>query len=842
VDHLSYQEAAREDIGKLKELLSVSANGLTKEEVEERTRKFGPNASRSQAVSPWEIFVRQFRSAFVYLLFFASVIALFLAEYADAALIFAFLLVNAGLGFFQEYRAERSLELLNRFVERSTRVRREGVETLVPVREVVPGDLVILEAGDMIPADGRFVRAESVTVDESVLTGESVPAEKTSDVVLRANDYSHARNIGFARTTLLSGEAELLVFATGDRSQVGDIAKRIAEAESPSAFSEGIGKFSTFILKLILGTIPLIFLLNALVHGDSLDYGEFLLFSIALTVSVIPEALPLVATISMSQGALHLARRQVVPRRLSAIEDLGSIEVLCTDKTGTITENRLSVAEIFGDLKETLSYALAPAVLAPTTRGAQNSVYNDAILRHSPQETIEYAKTSELLDELPFDPVRRRSSILFRRSGRVILVSRGAPEVLVNGTRPDAMEWAREEGKKGRRVLAVAHYDFGMDGPTSISPEVEAKAGFVGIVSFSDPLKQSTRDALKKAEGLGVRIKIITGDAPEVAGWIGKEAGIISDPTDVLLGETFEAMSENERETAVRTYDVFARTSPAQKFEIIRTIGRSQIVGFLGEGFNDAPALKAAHVGLAVSGASDIAQDASDLVLLNSSLEVIVDGIREGRMIFANSMKYLRATLTSNFGNFYALALSTLFIPFLPMLPIQVLLLNLLSDFPMISIASDSVDEREVRRPQKYDVRDITGIAIVLGIISTIFDFAFFGFFARFGDPAVLQTMWFIGSVLTELVLLFSIRTMLPFWRVKRPSRIVLVLTASAAFLTITFPFIPVTRELFGFARPEAWQLAVVFGLVALYLVSTETAKLFYVRYWGKWRDPVTAR
>lgn len=837
MDHLTYQEAAKLEPAAILDLFESSSDGLSQERVRALQGEFGPNESFRRAANPLAIFLRQFKSAFVYLLFAASFIAVFLGEYADAALIFAFLLINSALGFFQEFRAERSLEILNRFVERTARVRRGGREQIVPVREIVPGDIVILEAGDMIPADGRFLRTESVTVDESVLTGESVPAEKTSDIVSDASDYSRARNIGFARTTLLSGDAELLVFATGDRSQVGDIAKHIAEAESPSAFAEGIGKFSTFILKLILGTIPLVFFLNVLVHGDSVDYGEFLLFSIALTVSVIPEALPLVTTISMSQGALHLAHRQVVPRRLSAIEDLGSIEVLCTDKTGTITENRLSIAEIFGNPEETLSYALAPAVLAPATRGAQNSVYNDALLRHAPQEASEYAKTAELLDELSFDPVRRRSSVLFRRFGRVILVSRGAPETLSNGTRPDAMEWVREEGKKGRRVLAVAHYDFGEDGPTVITPDVEAKAGFVGVVSFSDPLKPSTRAALAKAEELGVRVKIITGDAPEVAGWIAKEAGIISDPSEVLIGEAFEKMSENERETAVRMYDVFARTSPTQKYEIIRTIGRSQTVGFLGEGFNDAPALKSAHVGLAVSGASDIAQDASDIVLLNPSLEVIVDGIREGRMIFANSMKYLRATLTSNFGNFYALALSTLFIPFLPMLPIQVLLLNLLSDFPMISIASDTVDEREVRRPQKYDVRDITGIAVVLGIISTIFDFAFFGYFVQAGDPAILQTMWFIGSVLTELVLLFSIRTMLPLWRVKRPSAVVLALTAGAAAITVALPFIPPARDLFGFVRPEAWHLAVVFGLVASYLASTEAAKLFYGRFW-MFRNP----
>jgi Mg2+-importing ATPase len=355
-----------------------------------------------------------------------------------------------------------------------------------------------------------------------------------------------------------------------------------------------------------------------------------------------------------------------------------------------------------------------------------------------------------------------------------------------------------------------------------------------GIISFADVLKPTTRTAVQHAERLGVRVKILTGDSKEVAGWVGVETGLTDDPAEVLLGDEFERMTSEEKAAAVERYDVFARTNPTQKFDIVKTLEETHLVGFLGEGFNDAPALKIAHVGLAVQGASDIAQDASDVVLLDASLEVIVDGIREGRKIFANTMKYIRATLTSNVGNFYALAFAALFIPYLPMLPVQVLLLNLLSDFPMISIAADSVDEAELERPRGYKVVELTAVAVVLGAISTLFDFAFFGYFVRFDEPAVLQTMWFMGSVLTELVLLFSIRTSLPFWKSRRPSPTVLWLTLGVIVGTVALPFVPPVRELFGFIVPEARHLTMAFALVVLYFAATETAKLLFYRHWGR--------
>jgi Mg2+-importing ATPase len=835
VERQAFQDMAVRSADEALRLLASSAtDGLAPDEAARRLTRDGLNELTATGTTALQVLLRQFTSSFIYLLLAASAVSLYLREYLDAGVIFLFMTINAALGFFQEYRAERALQLLKAFIERRTRVRRGGRVVDVPVREVVPGDVVILSAGDMIPADGRFIRAESVSVDESPMTGETAPAEKRAGTLPQLPmDLYGAANVGFTRTTLVAGDAELLVFATGDRTTVGGIAGAMRAAEAPSAFEKGVSSFSAFILKMVGVTVPLVYVLHALVTESTVSSGEFLLFTIALTVSAIPEALPLVTTISLSRGALALARQHVVPRRLSAIEDLGSIDVLATDKTGTITENRLSVAGIYGEKRDVLQLAQ----MAPRARGgevAQDQVFDAALLAAVGGETSERPPAITLIDELPFDPVRRRATMLVRVDGRLLLVSRGAPEALYAGAADaaTALDWAAREGQKGRRVLAVAWKEAPAGLSRPIGADEERGLMPVGIVSFADPLKPTTKQAVEDAGRLGVRVKIITGDSKEVAGWVGVETGLTNDPSTVLLGDEFERMSDEERASAVERYDVFARTTPTQKLDIIRVLQTRHLVGFLGEGFNDAPALKMAHVGLAVHGASDIAQDASDVVLLNPSLGVIVDGIREGRKIFANTLKYIRATLTSNVGNFYALAFAALFIPYLPMLPIQVLLLNLLSDFPMISIAADSVDDAELERPRGYQVGELTGVAVLLGGISTLFDFAFFGYFVRFDDPSVLQTMWFVGSVLTELVLLFSIRTALPFWRSTPPSAAVLWLTVTAMAGTVLLPFVRPLRELFGFAVPAPAQLGMVLLLVGLYFASTEAAKLLFYRHW----------
>lgn len=834
-EKIAFAEIALQTREEVFALLDTSAEGISESEAGVRRSRYGTNALDEKTTSWVEIFVRQFKSAFIYLLLAATGVAAFQGEYIDAGMILLFLLLNAILGFYQESRAEKALSLLKTFVDRKTRVRRDGIESSISVSAVVPGDIVLLDAGDMLPGDGYFIRAEGVTVDESPLTGEGKPIPKMVGALTESpKGYYGADNIGFTRTTLLSGDADVLIFATGGETVIGDIAKHMQESESPSAFEEGINKFSKFILKLVLATIPIIFVLNYFVHGDDFDVAKFALFSIALTVSVIPEALPLVMTISLSRGALNLAKKQVVPRRLSAIEDLGSIDVLCTDKTGTITENKLAVSGIYGDIVETLRYALMVPLSAPTSTSIQNSVFDIALLDHATDDVKKALPSLSRIDELPFDPIRRRDSVLLDADGRHVLVMRGSPEMVYQSAGKeidaDTAVWIQSEGGKGCRVIAVA-WSEQEDWIANVTEETERGVHVVGLIAFADPLKASTRDAVREAKKLGVQVKIITGDAREVGAWVGCEAGIISDRSEVITGDELDRMTREEKLVAVDRYHVFARTMPLQKTEIIVLLQEKHLVGFLGEGFNDAPALKAAHVGLAVANASDIAQDAADVVLLNPSLTVIVDGVKEGRKIFANSMKYLRATLASNFGNFYALAFSSLFIPYLPMLPIQVLLLNLLSDFPMMTIATDNVDDKELEKPRGYKVAELTTVAIVLGVVSTMFDFAFFGYFQQFGE-SVLQTMWFAGSIVTELVIVFSIRTTLPFWKAKRPSNGLIFLSLFVMILTVALLYIPKVQEVFHFIEPGLNYLIPAGILIGAYFITTEVVKQLFYKLW----------
>ncbi len=832
MNSITFKEAATKSPEDVLLSLESKGEGISGAEAVERL-KLGANEILSKQTTWQDVLIRQFKSAFIYLLFAAFLVSVFLRETSDAVLILLFLVINAALGFFQEFRAEHSLELLKQFIERKTKVLRDGKEQTIPVREVVPGDVVILDAGDMIPADGYFLSADDVLVDESPMTGESKPVEKVAGKVLTApENFYDAKNIGFSRTTLVAGDARLLVFGTGNHTEVGTIVTQMEGANGQSAFEVGISRFSTFILKMVMVTIPIIFALNYFVHFHTFRFGEMLLFAIALTVSVIPEALPLVMTLSLSRGAMEMAKKHVVPRRLSAIEDLGSINILCSDKTGTITENKLAVHDTFGDKEQVVRYAAYAAVSRPDSRSTQNSVFDNAITASLGEGAL--PQGIEFIDEMPFDPIRKRSSVLVRVEGKLLLVSRGAPEQTIpahTSNMTEANEWVKSEGTKGCRVLAVAIKEIGEGDKKKILASDEEGMTFVGLISFSDPLKPSTKGAIADAAKLGVQVKIITGDGREVAGWVGFEAGIINSPEKVITGDELDKMTPEEKLVAVTTYHVFARTMPLQKYEIIQLLQKNNLVGFLGEGFNDAPALKMAHVGLAVANASDIAQDAADVILLNPSLHVIVDGIQEGRKIFANSIKYIRATLASNFGNFYALALSALFIPYLPMLSIQILLLNLLSDFPMISIATDNVDEGELQAPRGYQVKELTTIAIVLGAVSTFYDFAFFGYFVQFGEQN-LQTMWFIGSVLTELILLFSIRTTLPFWRACAPSRTIFLLTGSTAALTILIPYTAFGQHFFKFIVPEPRLMAIALGLVVAYFATTEVVKLLFYRFW----------
>jgi Mg2+-importing ATPase len=817
------------------ELKSSLESGLSSSDAEARLELHGENELRATGTTWWKIFGNQFKTPFVYLLIAAALISFAAGDGLDASIIILYVSVNALLGFYQEYRSEQALRALRQYLVLRAHVRRDGAEQTIEAQLLVPGDIVILSTGDVVPADLRILECSGFSIDESVLTGESVSVHKDPETVnakpQEMNVYA-ASNLAFAGTTVVSGKGFGLVVSTGAATSIGTIASLTVGTEEASAFSKGIRSFSQFILRIIILTIVLVFAANILIKGAHANIPELLIFSIALAVSVIPEALPVVTTLSLSRGALRLAKRKVVVKRLSAIEDLGSIEMLCTDKTGTLTENALTVSKIYGESAEVLAYANRAS---SEEHEKSREPFDVALWRALSDERIEFAP-AKVLRDVPFDPKRRRNTVIVSTEKGTELVTRGALEEVAalcadmsDAKREELSKWAQERGNLGERVIAVAHKTLQGE---KISAADHAFSGlaFSGLVSFVDPIKESAAGAILKAKQLGIKVKIITGDSPEVAGAVAQSVGLVESSGETITGAEFSALSSEAQHDAVLRYSVFARVSPEEKFAVLRTLQEKYEVGFLGEGINDAPALKAAGVGIVVQGASGVAQEAADILLLEKDLEVIVDGIKEGRVVFANTLKYLKATLASNFGNFYAIAIGSLFIDFLPMLPIQILLVNLLSDFPMIAIATDSVDPSEVARPEKYRVQDVIVLATILGVVSTVFDFIFFAIYYRI-SPQSLQTNWFIESILTELLFLFSIRTRSFFLKGKAPSTILVWLSILAFCMTIILPFLPFGQAAFHLLEPNVWQLETTLGLVAIYFAATETTKLIYYRY-----------
>jgi len=820
----------------------TSQNGILPTEAERRRAKHGSNELIAKEIKWWHILSRQFRSPFIYLLIFAAAVSAVMRELVDGLMILIFVFVNASLGFAEEYHSERSLRLLKKFVISKARVRRHGHEMLVDSRDLVPGDVVLVETGDVIPADLRFIESNGLSIDESLISGESAPQTKNSaEIKNEAKQIGEAINMGFMSTIVVTGKGLGVVVATGKNTAVGEMARLTSETERESAFEKGIAKFSSFILRMVVIIIVLLFATNLILKGSEADLGKLILFSIALAVSVIPEALPLVTTLSLSRGALRMAKENVVVKRLSAVEDLGSIEVLCTDKTGTITENKLQVKEVFAENENhCLISAAAAASFIGEGKQEPNNSFDLAIWNKLSAGDKNNVLKWKRINEMPFDPARRRNSVLIKNNGGCRLIVRGALESVLplcadikTGDKNKIVSWAAEQGRKGRRTIIIAEKNCAE--LNKYDDKSECQLSFIGAISFDDPIKATTTSAIERARKIGVQVKIITGDSREVAGAVALKIGLIDNEKKVITGEELDALTDKKRRVAVDEYFVFARVSPEQKYRIIELLQNKYEVGFLGEGINDAPALKLANVALVVNGASDIAREAADIVLLNSSLAVIVDGIRNGREVFANTVKYLKVTLISNFGNFYAIAIASLIVPFLPMLPIQILLLNLLSDFPMVAIATDKVDKDELRRPRSYNVREVVLMAIILGLVSTLFDFIFFAiFFHR--EPAILQAGWFMGSVLTEIVLIYSIRTHLAFWRAKAPSRPLFVLSFFAIAVTILLPLTSFGQNVFKFGKLPLIDVAVVLAVVGIYFCITEIIKRIYYAKIGNGR------
>jgi len=784
--------------------------GLSESQIIKSREIYGKNRIHKEEFSALKIFLSQF-NIFVLLLVFSSLFSWYLGEIIDALFISLFVILDVTLGFFQEYKSEKTAKLLEKYSSYSVLVIRDGKEFVLDHEELLPGDIVEIKAGDIIPADIKIFESNDLFLNESVISGESRPVFKSTHQVKNADP------ILLSGTSVIKGYARGIVVYTGKDSRIGHISKLSTATESESVYEREAKKLSNFIFKLVAVSLTVAMVFNY--FYDFQDTSKFILYSIALAVTVIPEALPLVITFSLSNGALKLYKNKVLVKRLTAIEDLGGIEVLCSDKTGTLTENKLKIANTIS----INGFDLGKLAFMSISQIGEPDSFDLAIIQHF-KFTFKY----KILNEIPFDPIRRRSSRLVSFNGKNHLIIKGAFETLnkfdhINETqRKKLLEFNQIESQKGRRILVFGHSEIDKE---TLDEKDEKKITICGAISFEDPIRFSAVESVKKATNLNVDVRILTGDSKEIAYYVAERVGLVNSLEDVISSEDLNKFKGEELRDLIYKTKVFCRVSPEEKYQIIKTLQHSYQVGYLGDGINDAPSLKVANVGIAVSNSSDIAKSSSDIILTKKSLEVLIDGILEGRKIFYNITKYIKITISSNFGNYFAMLFSVFFVPFLPLKPIQILLLNFVSDVPLMSVSTDNVDNLELQKPSKSNFEKLLRVIIVMGLISTAFDFMVFFYFRNFGE-GILQSAWFLTSVLTEILIIFSLRSPQFFLKGPKPSFILSFVSIATVSLTLLSIFYAPLAEFFGFVSLDLNHLLVITVLVLSYFIFSEIIKI----------------
>jgi Mg2+-importing ATPase len=817
--------------------LGSQPQGLAEQEVPERRREYGPNRLESPRGHPTlRLLARQLRSPITLLLLGTAVLSAFLGEGTDAAIILAILLGSTLLGFWQERQAAGVVEELFALIRTTARVRRSGAERDVPVEELVPGDVLVLNAGDLVPADCRVLEEKDLDVDESALTGESFPVPKDSAVAAAEAPLGQRASALFQGTHVISGTGVALVVATGASTIYSSLARDLERRRPESEFERGVRRFGYLLLEVMAVLVLAVFAANVAMERPVL---EVFLFSLALAVGLTPQLLPAIVSVTLAQGARRMARAGVVVRRLVSIEDFGGMEILCTDKTGTLTEGRVRVHAAFDAQGRPSERTRRLAWLNGTLQaGFENPI--DAALRA--ERGLELGGVTKL-DEVPYDFSRRRLSVLVRQpDGSALLITKGAvPEVLevCTGVESAAVEagsqdWRREVeqqaaalGGDGLRCIAVAVRR--LEGATTVHRSDEREMTLVGLLALADPAKAGVREVLAQLVQLGVEVKMISGDSRLVATRVARDVGL--PVAEVLTGAEVARLGDLALRRRVGPTTVFAEIDPNQKERIILALrGTGASIGYLGDGINDAAALHAADVGISVDTATDVTRRAADIVLLRKDLGVLAGGVAEGRRAFANTLKYVFVTTSANFGNMVSMAGASLLTAFLPMLPKQILLLNLLSDLPAMAIASDRLDPELVSRPRRWDVRFIRDFMITFGLVSSFFDFLTFGLLIALAVPvAQFRTAWFIESVLTELFVLLVIRTARTFYR-SAPSVPLVAATAGVAAITFALPYLPVAGVM-GFAPLPPSLVLLLVGLTVLLLIASEVAKRLFFRH-----------
>ncbi len=820
--------------------LGATASGLSSDEAAARLLSYGPNVlhpvKRKLLLMQ---FLSKFRNPLVLILLAASIILALTGDVTSFIIISVIVLISVTLDFIQEHRAGEAAERLRRSVAVRVEVLRDGKTVEIPLPELVPGDIALLSAGDLVPGDGRVLEAKDFFVNQALLTGEPYPVEKIPEELPEESDILSAGNTVLLGTSVISGTAKILVCRTGGNTVLGDIADTLVSKAPPTAFEQGTRRFGMLIMRLTVLLVLFVLLVNALFHRPWL---ESFLFAVALAVGLTPELLPMVVSVTLARGAQRMAAKKVIVKRLAAIQNLGSMDVLCTDKTGTLTEARIRLERHVDGSGRDSKRVLELAYLNSHFETGLKSPLDTAILEHVEVDVSSWRK----IDECPFDFERRRVSVLVDDGRTRLLIVKGAPEDILrlstryegdndadlrpmDRTSTDSIHSLFEAlGRDGFRVLGVAWRTVGPEHTHAVVSD-ETELVFSGFAAFLDPPKESARDALEKLAGSGVAVKIVSGDNELVTEYVCRQLGLPI--AGILTGSEIQQMDDQALTAQVERVNLFCRVNPSQKNRIILALKkRGHAVGYLGDGINDAPSLHSADIGISVDSAVDVAKDAAEMILLEHDLGVLYHGVSEGRRTFGNVMKYIMMGTSSNFGNMFSMAGGSLFLPFIPMLPAQILLNNMLYDFSEVPIPLDNVDEEYLMRPRQWDISFVRKFMLAVGPVSSVFDFlTFFVMLKIFhaGD-ALFHTGWFVESLATQVLVIFIIRTHKNPLR-SRPNSWLTGCSLIVVAIAIILPFTPVAGYL-GFEPLPSMFFLVLAGIVVLYLFIVEQVKQWFFR------------
>jgi Mg2+-importing ATPase len=840
----------------------TTAEGFSAERAEEVLDEKGENIIEQSKEQPVALrLLLSFTSPFSLVLLLVAAVS-FLTEtlyggdrsYATLTIILSLVLISGLVQFFQEFRSDRAASKLKEMVSSNASALRDGKMQEIPMSEIVPGDIVALSAGDMLPADLRILTAKDLFIGQAALTGESEPVEKFQSIKAPPKSALEAANMGFMGTNVVSGSARAIVIATGSKTYLGLLARELTGKKAQTSFEKGIADVSSLLLRLMVVMVPVIFLVNGLTKKD---WVSSLLFALSVAVGITPELLPMIMTSTLAKGALSMAKRKTIVKNLSSIQSFGAMDILCTDKTGTLTEDKI-ILERYLDVHGNDDRAvLKHAFLNSYFQTGMKNMMDLAIIERARKENhMDWFRTYRKLDEIPFDFNRRRMSVVLEDDcGKRQLITKGAVEEMLNicnyalyqgeahaitdSLRNEALELSGRLNEGGLRVIAVAQKNEVSDVGV-FSPADETEMVLMGFVAFLDPPKDSAKQAIAALKGHGVRVAVLTGDNEKVAISVCGKVGLEAD--EVLLGADIETISDDELKVLTERVNLYAKLSPAQKARVVRLMQENgHVIGYMGDGINDAPALHQSDVGISVDSAVDIAKESAHIILLEKSLMVLEEGVVEGRRTFGNIVKYIKMACSGNFGNMFSILAASVFLPFLPMLPIQILTQNLLYDFSQIAIPLDRMDEEYLRKPQKWNAKGIARFMYHLGPVSSLFDILAFltlYFVFRYNgtdfSQSYFQTGWFIMGLLSQTLIVHLIRSAkVPFIE-SRAALPLLVSTIGVSLAGLAIPY-TIIGDALDMAPISGLYIPCVLGLLMLYAIAVQMIKVYYIRRYNEW-------